>query len=134
MYSIRRSEPVSYSKVLTMTAAPSLSQILISQLNGVGPSTAMRLERLNIFSVQDMLFHLPSRYQDRTRITPIGALRDGMEVLIEGTVLISDTVRGKRRSLLCRIEDNSGVTSLRFFHFSSAQKPIAAGRQNPLLW
>jgi len=122
MFSIRQSEPASYSNVLTMTAAPPLNQILISQLNGVGPSTTMRLERLNIFSVQDMLFHLPSRYQDRTRITPIGALRDGMEVLIEGTVLISDTVRGKRRSLLCRIEDNSGVTSLRFFHFSSAQK------------
>ncbi|MCF7980754.1 MAG: hypothetical protein K9K86_02145 [Pseudomonadales bacterium] len=99
-----------------------LNQIQISQLSGVGPSTAARLERLHIYNVQDMLFHLPSRYQNRTRITPIGALREGMEVLIEGDILISDTVRGKRRSLLCRIEDSTGVTSLRFFHFGSAQK------------
>lgn len=105
-----------------MNSASTPDQIAISQLSGVGPRTAERLERLGIVTVQDMLFHLPSRYQDRTRITPIAALREGMEVVIEGEILICDTVRGRRRSLLCRIEDGSGVTSLRFFHFSNAQK------------
>lgn len=91
-------------------------------LKGLGPSTVAKLEKLGIVVLQDLLFHLPSRYQDRTRITPIGALREGMEVVVQGRVLICDTVQGRRRSLLCKIEDGTGMVSLRFFHFTQAQK------------
>lgn len=93
----------------------------ITQLRGIGAAQAEKFARLGIRSLQDVLFHLPYRYQDRTRITPIGATRDGDEVLIQGRVLIADVVTRKRRSFICRIDDGTGQISLRFFHFSATQ-------------
>jgi ATP-dependent DNA helicase RecG len=69
-----------------------------------------------------VLFHLPLRYQDRTRVSPIGALRPGGDAVVEGVVSGADIVLGRRRSLLVRLQDGSGTLSLRFFHFSQAQK------------
>lgn len=93
----------------------------ITQLRGIGAAQAEKFARLGIHTLQDVLFHLPYRYQDRTRITPIGAARDGDEVLIQGRVVIADVVVRKRRSFICRIEDGTGQISLRFFHFSATQ-------------
>ncbi|MAR89598.1 MAG: ATP-dependent DNA helicase RecG [Pseudomonadota bacterium] len=94
----------------------------VTELKGVGAAQAQKLARLGIHSLQDVLFHLPYRYQDRTRLVPIGATREGSEVLIQGRVLMADVVIRKRRSLLCRIEDGTGQLHLRFFHFSTSQK------------
>jgi ATP-dependent DNA helicase RecG len=94
----------------------------LTTLKGVGPRLAERLERLDLNSVEDLLFHLPYKYQDRTRIVPIGALRPGEEVVVEGEIQACDIKFGKRRSLLCRIADGSGSLMLRFFHFSARQK------------
>ncbi len=94
----------------------------VTVLQGVGPRHAERLARLGIRSVQDLLFHLPSRYQDRTRITPIGCLRPGDQVVVEGEIERNDIRFGRRRSLLVQITDGSGSLLLRFFHFSGAQK------------
>jgi len=103
-------------------ATLALDQLGISVLKGVGPKLKEKLSALGIITVQDLLFHLPLRYQDRTRITPIGALQLSTDVVIEGKVLVADIVFGRRRSLVCRIQDGSGTTTLRFFHFSAAQK------------
>ncbi|MEN8169870.1 MAG: ATP-dependent DNA helicase RecG [Pseudomonadota bacterium] len=97
-------------------------QLDITTLKGVGPRMAERLEKLHIYSVQDLLFHLPFRYQDRTRITPIGSLRPGDEVVVEGEVQLSEIKFGRRRMLLTRLSDGTGNLTLRFFHFNSAQK------------
>ncbi len=94
----------------------------ITSLKGVGAAIALKLEKLGIRTIPDLLFHLPSRYQDRTRIVPIGSLRPGDECVIEGTVRAADILMGRRRALLCRIQDGTGTLSLRFFHFSAAQK------------
>lgn len=94
----------------------------ITELKGIGPQLASKLARLGIHSTEDALFHLPIRYQDRTRITPIGALQLHDEVVIEGEVRAADIVFSKRRSLVCRLQDGSGTITLRFFHFSMAQK------------
>ncbi len=94
----------------------------VTELKGVGAAQAEKLARLGIRNLQDVLFHLPFRYQDRTRIVPIGATRDGTEAMIQGRVLMADVVMRKRRTLLCRIEDGSGQIHLRFFHFSASQK------------
>ena len=94
----------------------------LTALKGVGPAVAEKLERLGLKSVQDVLFHLPLRYQDRTRITPIGALRPGMDAVIEGAVAGADVVMGRRKSLLVRLQDGSGTISLRFYYFSGALK------------
>ncbi|WAM52046.1 ATP-dependent DNA helicase RecG [Vreelandella venusta] len=94
----------------------------VSSLKGVGEALAFKLARLGIDCVSDLLFHLPLRYQDRTRLTPIGLLRAGSEAVIEGEVTACDVVKGRRRSLLVRMRDESGILSLRFFHFSPAQQ------------
>ena len=83
---------------------------------------AERLARLNIHTVQDLLFHLPLRYQDRTRVVPIGALRVGDQAVIEGEVQLSDVRFGKRRALLTRLSDGTGTITLRFFYFNAAQQ------------
>ncbi|RTR05701.1 ATP-dependent DNA helicase RecG [Halomonas nitroreducens] len=94
----------------------------VTDLKGVGEALALKLSRLRIETVTDLLFHLPLRYQDRTRITPIATLRTGGEAVVEGEVMAAEVVRGRRRSLLVRLRDGSGILSLRFFHFSPAQQ------------
>ena len=73
-----------------------------------------------------MLFHLPMRYEDRTRVTPVGSLRPGNRVVIEGEVQLTEVVFRRRRTMLCRIADGSGSLTLRFFHFSAAQQESLA--------
>lgn len=107
-----------------------LDVIAVTALRGVGPRLAEKLAALGIHTVQDLLFHLPLRYQDRTRITPIGALQPGIDAVIEGEVRATDIAFGRRRSLVCRIQDGTGTLSLRFYHFSAAQKQqLAPGTQ-----
>lgn len=93
----------------------------VTALSGIGNAMAEKLARLGIQRVVDLLFHLPLRYQDRTRISPIAMLRAGQEAVIEGEVTAADVLQGKRRSLLVRLRDGSGLVSLRFFHFAPAQ-------------
>ena len=92
------------------------------KLKGVGPKVAEKLQRLDIHNQNDLLFHLPLRYQDRSHIYPIGSLRAGMECQIKGEVQLSEIKFGRGRMLLCRISDGTGFITLRFFHFSNAQK------------
>ncbi len=102
----------------------------VTRLHGVGPRMAEKLVEAGIEQVEDLLFHLPLRYQDRTRITPLGAVQPGADVVVEGEIRVADVTFGRRRSLLCRIQDTTGSLSLRFFHFSAAQKNnLAAGRR-----
>lgn len=103
-------------------SSPTLAEIAINQLRGVGPQFAKRLHKLGLYNVQDLLFHLPLRYVDRTKITPIGSLQPLTEVVLEGQIKAIDVVYGRRRSLVCKLQDNSGTTVLRFFHFSRAQQ------------
>ncbi len=96
------------------------------RLRGVGPQVAERLERLGIRTVEDLLFHLPVRYEDRTRITPIGALRPGLHATVEGTVELTEVAFRGRRMLLTRISDGTGAMTLRFFHFNAQQQAMLA--------
>lgn len=94
----------------------------VTQLKGVGTQLANKLAKLGISHIHDLLFHLPLRYLDRTKITPIGALQNNTDVVIEGEIRGCDVTFGRRRSLVCRLQDGTGTTTLRFFHFSNAQK------------
>ena len=94
----------------------------LTALHGVGPALAEKLERLGVYRVEDLLFLLPLRYEDRTRLTRIGAARPGDRCLVAGEVLLSEVVYRGRRSLLVRIADGSGQLTLRFFHFSRQQE------------
>lgn len=94
----------------------------LTQLKGVGPALAKKLEKLGLFRVEDLLFLLPLRYEDRTQLVKIGALVAGSRCLVTGEVLLSETVYRGRRNLLVRISDGSGQLTLRFFHFSRQQQ------------
>jgi len=94
----------------------------VTQLRGVGPALAGKLERLDVYRVEDLLFMLPLRYEDRTRLTPIGSIRPGDRGLVCGEVLLAETVYRGRRSLLVRISDGTGQLTLRFFYFSRQQE------------
>ncbi|MBI5783451.1 MAG: ATP-dependent DNA helicase RecG [Gammaproteobacteria bacterium] len=102
----------------------------ITVLKGVGPKLADKLKRLGLHTVQDVLFHLPLRYQDRTRLLPIGSLRPGMEAVVEGEIELADVVFRGRRSLICRVSDGTGHLHLRFFYFNAIQQQnLARGRR-----
>ena len=99
-----------------------LANLAIAHLKGVGAKTAEQLARLGIESVQDVLFHLPLRYEDRTRVCPIADAWPATTVSVQGEVVSSDITFGKRRSWVVVMRDGSGSMTLRFFHFSAAQK------------
>lgn len=94
----------------------------VASLGGIGVRLGEKLARIGIEKIRDLLFHLPYRYLDRTRLTPIGALRPGHEACIQGEIESTEVRYGRRRSLLCRISDRSGALLLRFFYFSKAQQ------------
>jgi len=93
----------------------------LTALAGVGPALAEKLERLNLRRVEDLLFLLPLRYEDRTQLVRIGALEPGSRSLVSGEVLLAETTFRGRRNLLVRISDGSGQLTLRFFYFSRSQ-------------
>ncbi|TAN69331.1 MAG: ATP-dependent DNA helicase RecG [Methylobacter sp.] len=93
----------------------------IGILHGIGAQTANRLQKLGLWVIQDLIFHLPLRYEDRTRVYRIGSLKAGMTVLISGKVEFIDVVPRGRKSLVCRISDGTGFINLRFFHFTANQ-------------
>jgi ATP-dependent DNA helicase RecG len=94
----------------------------VSALRGVGPRSAEKLAAFGLETVQDVLFHLPRRYEDRTRVVPIGRLRYGDHAVIEADVDLAEVKFGKRRSLLVRVSDGTGSMLLRFFHFNKLQQ------------
>ncbi|MFW6092346.1 MAG: ATP-dependent DNA helicase RecG [Pseudomonadota bacterium] len=94
----------------------------LETLKGVGPGLREKLERLGLFRLGDLLAHLPIRYQDRSRLVPLNALRAEQECLVEGEVLAARVQHGRRRTWLITLGDGSGVLGLRFFHFSERQR------------
>jgi ATP-dependent DNA helicase RecG len=94
----------------------------VTALRGVGDALALRLLALGVQTTQDLLFLLPLRYEDRTRIVPLGELRAGQRAAVEGEVLLTEVVFRGRRQMLCKIGDGSGFLTLRFFHFTTQQQ------------
>lgn len=93
----------------------------VTALTGIGSQTANRLQKLGIRIIQDLVFHLPYRYEDKTRIYPIATLSAGMTALICGRVEFIDILPRGRKSLILRISDDTGFINLRFYHFTASQ-------------
>jgi ATP-dependent DNA helicase RecG len=108
------------------TRGATAEQRPITAMRGVGAMLAERLQRLGVTQVQDLLFVLPLRYEDRTQVVPLGQLQHGMRVAVEGEVQLTDVVYRRRRSMLVKISDGSGFLTLRFFYFSAAQQNALA--------
>jgi ATP-dependent DNA helicase RecG len=98
----------------------------VGSLRGVGPALVEKLAKLGVTQVQDLLFVLPSRYEDRTQVSAIGSVRPGSRVVVEGEIQLTEVVYRRRRQLLCRITDGTGSLTLRFFYFSGAQQASLA--------
>lgn len=107
-----------------MRSETSLATMPITQLKGVGAKVAEKLAKLNLVTVQDMLFHLPMRYEDRTRVYSIGDCRPFTHVSILGEVKSADIQYGKKRMLVVKLSDGSGSITLRFFHFGTVQRTM----------
>lgn len=97
-------------------------KLALTQLKGVGPKLAQQFSDWGIHDLVNLLFHLPFRYEDRTRITPIAMMRPQQTYVAQGFVRSSQILFGKRRSLSVRIQDQSGSLGLRFYHFTASQK------------
>lgn len=98
--------------------------------SGVGGALAERLAKLDLHRPRDLLLHLPLRYEDETRLTPIAALRPGFPAQIEGEVASCEVVLHPRRQLVARVRDATGMVAARWLHFyPSHQKQLAVGRR-----
>ena len=105
-----------------------LAKIPLTTLKGVGDKVAKKLAKLGLVTVQDAIFHLPLRYEDRTRIANIAMVRPGQSANLIVEVQNADIKYGRKRMLLVRTKDDSGTLTLRFFQFSAAQlKQFSAG-------
>lgn len=104
-----------------MTTTAYLLSQSCDQLNGVGTVLAGKLAKCGIHTLADLLLHLPSRYQDRTRITPIQDLRVDDYSVIAGRVCKTEIKFGKKMMLYCYVEDKTAIIRLRFFHFNKQQ-------------
>ncbi len=104
------------------TSTPTGLPDSLTTLKGVGPALAKRLENLNVHTPLDLLFLLPLRYEDRTRLSLLGGLAHGQRVVVEGEIALTQVVFRRRRTLLCRISDGTGMVTLRFFYFSRKQQ------------
>lgn len=100
----------------------SLASTPLTDFKGVGSKVATKLHKIGLYTVQDLLFHLPHRYEDRTRVYPISDLLPHIHASVEGEVMSCDIQFGRKRMLVVRISDTTGTITLRFFHFSAAQK------------
>ena len=114
---------------MALEALTKLSQIPLSTFKGVGPSLAEKLEKIGLISVQDILFHLPLRYEDKTRITTVRDLLIGTSTNIIGEITNNQITHGKRRMMVVTLNDGTGTIQLCFFSFSASQKnSLAIGK------
>lgn len=105
-----------------MSKISDLSLMPCTSIKGVGKSMAERLERLGIFCVQDLLFHLPARYQDRTQVMALSNLAYGEHAVVEGIIeAVQLPKTGGKTKLLCRLRDGTGYIHLRFFYVNALQ-------------
>ncbi|MBV4414339.1 ATP-dependent DNA helicase RecG [Enterobacteriaceae bacterium YMB-R22] len=107
-----------------------LDAIALSSLTGVGASQSEKLAKIGLHTVQDLLLHLPLRYEDRTQLYAIGKLLPGMYATVEGEVLNCTVTFGRRRMMVCQVSDGSGILTMRFFNFNAAMKnSLVTGRR-----
>ena len=107
-----------------------LDAVPLSSLTGVGAAQSSKLAKIGLHTVQDLLLHLPLRYEDRTHLYPIAELLPGVYATVEGEVLNSNITFGGRRMMTCQISDGTGILTMRFFNFNAAMKnSLATGRR-----
>ncbi|MBM4202426.1 MAG: DEAD/DEAH box helicase, partial [Gammaproteobacteria bacterium] len=100
---------------------PALESQPVETLKGIGAATRERMGKLGIATLFDLLVHIPLRYENRTRITPLRELVPNSRTLIEARIAGVELGRGGRRALICRMDDGTGILHMRMFHYNGAQ-------------
>lgn len=111
-----------------------LDAIPLTTLTGVGASQSAKLAKIGLHTLQDLLLHLPLRYEDRTHLTAINDLQAGSHTTVCGEVLHSEITFGRRRMLVCQISDGTGTLTLRFFNFNAGMKNGLAAGKKIIVW
>ncbi|QIQ21532.1 ATP-dependent DNA helicase RecG [Zophobihabitans entericus] len=99
-----------------------LNHIQVSSLSGIGAASLAKFHKLNIYTVQDLLLHFPFRYENRANTASIGEALPGQYVTLEGNVLTTGITFGRRRMLVSKISDGTGVLTMRFMNFNNGMK------------
>ncbi len=102
----------------------SLAHTPVTDLKKVGAKVAEKLSKIGLNTVQDVLFHLPSRYEDRTQVYEIEDCKPFTHVSIQGVVKSADIQYGKKRMFVVKVSDGTGTIVLRFFHFGAVQRTM----------
>lgn len=106
-----------------------LDAIPLTSLNGVGETQAEKLNKMGLRTIQDLLFHLPLRYEDQTQLYAISEVQPGNSVTVSGEILQTKIAFGRKRMMTSQISDGSGTLTLRFFNFSTAMNnSLAVGK------
>ena len=96
----------------------------------IASATQSKFAKLGIQTPFDLVLHLPLRYEDETQITRIADLAPGVSAQVEGEIIHSEVMYRPRRSLVCQLQDDSGILYLRFLNFyPSQQKQLAVGKK-----
>jgi len=111
-----------------------LDAIPLTTLTGVGASQSAKLAKIGLHTLQDLLLHLPLRYEDRTHLTAINDLQAGSHTTVCGEVLHSEITFGRRRMLVCQISDGTGTLTMRFFNFNAGMKNGLATGKRIIAW
>ena len=107
-----------------------MANIELKQLKGIGPSIVEKLNSYGIFNLRDLCFHLPSGYQDRTRVTQVTDLESGDERLIKVNVISSQSLYRPRKMMILKCTDGSCPINIRFFYFHPSQaRQLKAGAE-----
>ena len=93
----------------------------VSAVRGVGPVQLKRLERLGIFTRHDLILHLPFRYEDRTRLTPLRDLKPDEPAVVVAEIVRVSEVSG-RRGLHVHVIDGVDSLVMRLIHFNARQR------------
>jgi ATP-dependent DNA helicase RecG len=101
----------------------------VSLIN-IPKATLTRLAKLGIRSRFDLVLHLPLRYEDETQLQLISGLMPGSAAQVEGEIILNEISYRPRRSLVCQLQDASGILHLRFLNFYPSQlKQLAMGKK-----
>ena len=93
------------------------SSLLVSTIKGVGEKLSSTLSKLGIKTVEDLLFHFPIGYQDRTVLKKIAELEPNQDFVVQGVIEKVSQTFVPRKMLLVKIKDNTGHLYLRFFYY-----------------
>ena len=93
------------------------SSLLVSTIKGVGEKLSSTLSKLGIKTIEDLLFHFPIGYQDRTILKKIAELEPNQDFVVQGVIEKVSQTFVPRKMLLVKIKDNTGHLYLRFFYY-----------------